>query len=234
LIELEEQQYRDLLALAQDAGSRSLLVRKIEELAMEPTRVRLERIAEQARRIARRLTKGDIEVAIEDHDLRLDPKRWAAFWSAFIHAVRNAADHGLEEPDERASGGKSERGRLSLRTMARGNNLVVEIEDDGRGIDWAALGERARGLGFPAGNDAEIREALFRDGVSTAKHVSEISGRGVGMGAVRAAARALGGDVVVHSHPGQGTRVEITFPLAEDRSIPTASRSPTATSSAPA
>jgi two-component system chemotaxis sensor kinase CheA len=234
MIELEEQQYRDLLALAQDAGSRALLVRKIEELAMEPTRVRLERIAEQARRIARRLTKGEIEVEIEDHDLRLDPKRWAAFWSAFIHAVRNAADHGLEEPDERTSGGKPERGRLILRTMARGNNLVVEIEDDGRGIDWAALGERARGLGYPAGNDAEIREALFRDGVSTAKQVSEISGRGVGMGAVRAAARALGGDVVVHSHPGQGTRVEITFPLAEDGPIPTALRPPAATSSAPA
>jgi len=215
LIELEEQQYRDLLALAQDAGSRSVLVRKIEELAMEPTRVRLERIAEQARRIARRLTKGEIDVAIEDHNLRLDPKRWASFWSAFIHAVRNAADHGLEAPDQRTSEGKSERGRLSLRTLPRGNNLVVEIEDDGRGIDWAALGDRARSLGFAADSDAELREALFHDGVSTAAQVSEVSGRGVGMGAVRAAARALGGDVVVHSQPGQGTRVEITFPLGD-------------------
>ena len=216
LIELEEQQYRDLLALARDAGSRSALVRKIEELAMEPTRVRLERIAEQARRIARRLTKGEIDVAIEDHDLRLDPKRWATFWSAFIHAVRNAADHGLEAPDQRTSEGKSERGRLSLRTLVRGNNLVVEIEDDGRGIDWAALGDRARNLGFAADTDAELREALFHDGVSTAAQVSELSGRGVGMGAVRAAARALGGDVVVHSQPGRGTRVEITFPLGDE------------------
>ena len=233
LIELEEQQYRDLLALAQDAGSRALLVRKMEELAMEPTRVRLERIAEQARRIARRLTKGEIDVAIEDHDLRLDPKRWAAFWSAFIHAVRNAADHGLEAPDERTQAGKSERGRLSLRTVARGDDLVIEIEDDGRGIDWAALGEKARRLGVPADTDVEIREALFRDGVSTAQQVSEISGRGVGMGAVRAAARALGGDVIVHSQAGHGTRVEITFPLGERRA-PSTSASPRPSVSRPA
>ena len=226
MIELEEQQYRDLLALAQDAGSRALLLRKMEDLALEPTRTRLERIAEQARRLARRLTKGEIDVAIEDHDLRLDPKRWAAFWSAFIHAVRNAADHGLEAPEERASGGKSDRGRLSLRTLARGNDLVVEIEDDGRGIDWAALGERARGLGFAADSDAEIREALFHDGVSTAAEVTEISGRGVGMGAVRAAARALGGDVIVHSEPGRGTRVEVTFPLGDGGATPSASPTP--------
>ena len=164
----------------------------------------------------RRLSKGEIDVAIEDHDLRLDPKRWSSFWSAFIHAVRNAADHGLESPDERASGGKSERGHLSLRTLARGNNFVVEIEDDGRGIDWNALGDRARRLGIPAGSDAEIREALFHDGVTTSQHVSEISGRGVGMGAVRAAARAMGGEVAIHSQSGHGTRVEITFPLGED------------------
>lgn len=216
LIELDEEQYRDLLELARDAGARSLLQRKIEELALEPTRLRLERIAEQARRIVRRLSKGEIDVAIEDHDLRLDPKRWSSFWSAFVHAVRNAADHGLESPDERASGGKSERGHLSLRTLARGNNFVVEIEDDGRGIDWNALGERARRLGIPAGSDAELREALFHDGVTTSEHVSEISGRGVGMGAVRAAARAMGGEIAIHSQSGRGTRVEITFPLGED------------------
>ena len=216
LIELDEEQYRDLLALARDAAARAVLQRKIEELPLEPTRVRLERIGEQARRIVRRLSKGEIDVAIEDHDLRLDPKRWSAFWGAFIHAVRNAADHGLETSDERASAGKSERGLLSLRTLARGNQFVVEIEDDGRGIDWSALGERARRLGIPAGSDAEIREALFHDGVSTSEHVSEISGRGVGMGAVRAAARAMGGDVAIHSQRGHGTRVEITFPLGDD------------------
>ncbi len=203
---------------------------------MEPTRVRLERIAEQARRIARRLTKGEIDVAIEDHDLRLDPKRWASFWSAFIHAVRNAADHGLEAPDERTQAGKSERGHMSLRTVARGDDLIIEIEDDGRGIDWAALGEKARGLGLPADGDAEIREALFSDGVSTAAQVTEISGRGIGMGAVRAAARALGGDVTVHSEAGRGTRVAITFPLGGDRrgsSNPTPLR-PSATRPSPA
>jgi two-component system chemotaxis sensor kinase CheA len=216
LIELDEAQYQDLLSLARDAGARALLQRKLEELAMEPTRLRLERIAEQARRIVRRLAKGEIDVAIEDHDLRLDPKRWSTFWSAFIHAVRNAADHGLESPDERASGGKSERGHLSLRTLARGETFVVEIEDDGRGIDWNALGERARRLGIPADTDADVREALFHDGVTTSEHVSEISGRGVGMGAVRAAARAMGGEVAVHSQRGRGTRVEISFPLGDE------------------
>jgi two-component system chemotaxis sensor kinase CheA len=230
LIELDEQQYRDLLSLSRDGGSRALLQRKLEELTLEPTRTRLERIAEQARGIARRLTKGEIEIAIEDHDLRLDPKRWATFWSAFIHAVRNAADHGLEGPDERASGGKSNHGRLSLRTMSRGNDLVIEIEDDGRGIDWKALADRARRLGFPASNDEDIREALFRDGVSTAREVSEVSGRGVGMGAVRAATRALGGDITVHSEPGQGTRIEITFPLGDDeRRTASPPRQPSAT-----
>jgi two-component system, chemotaxis family, sensor kinase CheA len=213
LIELDEEQYRDLLALARDAAARAVLQRKIEELPLEPTRVRLERIGEQARRIVRRLSKGEIDLAIEDHDLRLDPKRWSAFWSAFIHAVRNAADHGLETSDERASAGKSERGLLSLRTLARGNKFVVEIEDDGRGIDWEAVRRAASAKGLPTETADDLTNALLCASVTTREVVTTTSGRGVGLAAVRQRVDALGGHIKLATALGQGTLFQLTFPL---------------------
>jgi two-component system chemotaxis sensor kinase CheA len=121
-------------------------------------------------------------------------------------------DHGLETAEERAALGKSSCGHVALRTYLRGDRFVVEIADDGRGVDWVRVGLKATELGVPASTESQLRDALFRDGVSTAARVTDISGRGVGMGALRAATEALGGLVELDTRAKQGTTLRMVFP----------------------
>ena len=90
----------------------------------------------------------------------------------------------------------------------------MRIADDGRGIEWSRIAERARAMGLSSDDPAQLIEALFADGLSTRDEVTEVSGRGVGMGALRAACRARGGDVSIDSVPGRGTTIECRFPLS--------------------
>jgi two-component system chemotaxis sensor kinase CheA len=133
--------------------------------------------------------------------------------------VRNAIDHGLEDASERRSRGKSPAGKLVLETSVDGDEFIVAIEDDGRGIDWELVRAKAKSLGVPHATDAELAEALFADGLSTRSEVGAISGRGIGMGAVRAACHERGGTMRVGRGSRGGTRVEFRFPrreMAED------------------
>ncbi|HEY4244456.1 MAG TPA: ATP-binding protein [Kofleriaceae bacterium] len=210
-IELEP---AELVAIEHGIHTRNLeeIARLVQRLTLEPTSRRLHHFAEQGVRIAERLGRGGIEVRVEDHDVRLDRARWAPFWSGFIHGIRNAIDHGIEDGDTRLAAGKSAEGVLSLRTRETADELVIEIEDDGRGIDWDAVRERACAAGLPAKTPADLEAALFTDGVSTSEHVTEISGRGVGMRALRHGTHALGGTLAVESVLGKGTLVRMIFP----------------------
>jgi two-component system chemotaxis sensor kinase CheA len=211
-LEIDEQEYQAVLAAVLRGRPREEVAAMITGWKLEPTARRLARVAEQARGIATRLNKGPIGVNIHDHRLRLDAARWAPFWSAFVHVVRNAIDHGLEGPENRNKLGKPREGMLELSTRVEGDSFVVEIWDDGRGIDWEAVVEKARAKHIPHANKADLVEALFQDGFSTANQVSEFSGRGIGLGAVRAACQARAGVVSVVSHPGGGTCLEFRFP----------------------
>jgi ligand-binding sensor domain-containing protein/HPt (histidine-containing phosphotransfer) domain-containing protein len=187
------------------------LERRLQHWRFEATRPRLERIAEQAGRLAISLDKGAIEVSIEDHGVRLPPKVWTPFWTALIHVIRNAVDHGLESEDERVAAGKTPAGRLTLETRVAGGELIVSIHDDGRGIDWKRIAVVARERGLPHATSEELVDALFSDGVSTVERVTETSGRGLGMSATRDATKVLGGHIVIHSVQGQGTGFEFRF-----------------------
>jgi two-component system, chemotaxis family, sensor kinase CheA len=213
-IEVEPTEYEQALLRAAKVDSHGELVRLISAWKLEPSARRLERIAEQAQRIATRLNKGPLAVVIRDNGLRLEPARWASFWSAFVHVVRNAVDHGLESEVERLANGKSERGKLELVTRLDRHEFVIEIKDDGRGVDWSAIAERAKNAGLPHRTSQELVAAVFADGISTAPYISELSGRGVGMGAVRAECEARGGTVELVSEPAAGTRVVFRFPAA--------------------
>lgn len=179
---------------------------------LEPTQVRLRRIGEQAEALAVRLGKGHISVQIESNELRLPPDRWNAFWAAAVHVVRNAIDHGLESAEERADAGKAEQGQLALRTCVRGDVFAIEFGDDGRGIDWSAVERKAVAAGAPSKTRADLINALFVDGLSTKDAVTDISGRGVGLGAVRQACHELGGKIEIESEPGHGTTIRFTWP----------------------
>ncbi len=213
-LEVGDEEYVAILrAIAQGAPATDL-TRMIEAWRLEPMRTRLSRIGEQARSLAERLEKGPINVQIESNGLRLPAERWASFWGAFTHVVRNAVDHGFETVEARAEAGKSEVGELRLRTFLSDDRLIVEIADDGRGIDWGRLAERARAAGLPSERREQLVEALFHDGVTTKEVATEYSGRGVGMGAVRAACDELGGAVSVTSEPGKGTTFQFSMPTS--------------------
>jgi len=211
-LEVDEAEYQAILTAVERGETRDRLLRRITDLKLEPTAKRLSRIGEQAQGIAARLEKGPIELELRDNNLRLDASHWAPFWSAFVHVIRNAVDHGLEAPGDRKEAGKAPGGRLEITTRLDGDEFVIGLADDGRGVDWRGVAERARVAGVAHGSEAELQEALFCDGISTATHVSEFSGRGIGMGSVRAACAALGGTVRIDTRTGEGTLVEFRFP----------------------
>ena len=211
-LQIDDAQFESLLHAVEKDESRLQLLDRVRGLKLEPTAKRLGHFAEQARRIAERLEKGEVDVVVEDNGVRLDSKRWAGFWSSFIHAIRNSVDHGIETSEERVAAGKLPRGHIELRTALDHRELVIEIVDDGRGIDWEAIAEKATRLGIPRATQTEVETALFATGLTTATTVSDVSGRGIGMGSLLEATNALGGKLVVESKRGEGTRIRMSFP----------------------
>ncbi len=216
LIEIEDKEYEETLSQILSEGvSRKEIARRVANWKLEHSNTRLLRVADQARGIAKRLNKPELQVSIEGSDLLLDPEHWGSFWASFVHVIRNAIDHGIESIEERASSGKSDEGNLHLKTHTDGDEFIISLSDDGRGIDWARVTHKAHSLGLPAANQNDLVEALFADGMSTKSEVSEYSGRGVGMGAVRNECTQRQGHVDVRSELGRGTTVEFRFPVSE-------------------
>ena len=133
-----------------------------------------------------------------------------------VHLVRNSIDHGLEMPDVRAESGKDETGTITLAASHQGGHIVIEVSDDGRGLNRDRILAKAaeRGLAVPENpTDSQVWDLIFQPGFSTAEAVTDLSGRGVGMDVVRRNIQALGGEVQLESAAGKGTRVVIRLPL---------------------
>jgi two-component system chemotaxis sensor kinase CheA len=186
---------------------------RLRALLLEPVAVRLDGFHRQMARVAERVGKPAPEVAIDAEGVRLPSEQLRPFWRAFSHLVRNALDHGVERPDDRRAAGKPEAGHIELRARTTGGVATIEIADDGRGIDWDRVRDKARAAGLPADGHDDLVRALFADGLSTASAVSETSGRGVGLAAVLAAVDEAHGRVDVQSERGTGTRFVFTFPV---------------------
>ncbi|HTQ44755.1 MAG TPA: nitrate- and nitrite sensing domain-containing protein [Polyangiaceae bacterium] len=187
---------------------------RLRMLLDDPVATRLARLAEHAERLAVRLGKPAPTFTVDTDDLRLPRGRYAAFWAALVHVVRNAVDHGFEDAGLRTAAGKPACGHLALRARLEAGSVVVEIADDGAGIDWERLAERARAAGVPAGTRSQLERAIFTAGVSSAESVTQLSGRGVGLAAVWDATVALGGTVRVASVRGKETRFVFRLPVA--------------------
>ncbi|SFM30914.1 CheA signal transduction histidine kinase [Ectothiorhodospira mobilis] len=132
------------------------------------------------------------------------------------HLVRNSIDHGIESPEKRRAAGKSETGEITLRASHQGGNIVVEVADDGGGLNREKLLAKAAERGVPVSenpSDKEVWQLIFAPGFSTADQVTDISGRGVGMDVVRRNIEQMNGRVDIDSAPGQGTRITIRLPL---------------------
>jgi len=195
------------------------LARMVADWRDERAVDRFARIAEQVRSIAARIGKAPVDVRIDaDPELRL-PATLAPMWCNFVHAVRNSLDHGAEARDERIAAGKPPAPVIALRARLARGELVLEIADDGRGIAWDRVAAAAAARGLPSETPADLEEALFHDGLSTRGEVSETSGRGVGMAALRAACMETGGRLSVTSTPGAGTTLRFTWSTSRPRSF---------------
>lgn len=211
-IEVRLSEHRRLVEAVVRGTPRPLIAETLRTWKLDLAEQHLARFAEEARVVAERIGK-QVKVSTRSDGLRLDSQAWAPIWSVFTHVVRNAVSHGIEAPEVREAAGKSRAGHLAMSVDTDGERIWVELQDDGAGIRWESLAERARSLGLPSSSRDDLLEALFTDGVSTRATVDEVSGRGVGMAAVRAACRKLGGDVVVTSEPGRGTVFRLDLPL---------------------
>ena len=207
--------HADLESLIRDIGKSddATLAQKASLLLLEPMQTRLERVKEGAKTLAVKLGK-DVEITGSAYGLRCDPAAWTPFWSAFNHVVRNALDHGIEIPDVRVATGKSAKGALAIDIMRRKNEVVVEVMEDGAGIDWKGIAKKAEALGLPTAARGDLEAALFSDGVSTRDHAGDVSGRGLGLGAMRAVTDKMGGRISIVSMRGVGTTIRFAFPIA--------------------
>jgi two-component system chemotaxis sensor kinase CheA len=190
----------------------------ILEVRMVPLSQVFDRLARLVRKISRKLGK-DIHFVISGADTEVDKLIIEELSDPLMHIVRNAIDHGVEDEDYRESVGKPKFGTVALTAYQKGNHVVIEIEDDGAGIDNERLlgVATSRGLVDPDQVDSmtqsDITNLLFLPGISTSKETTEISGRGVGMDVVKTNISALGGVTEVQSDVGIGTKFSLTLPV---------------------
>ena len=157
-----------------------------------------------------------VHLRTQGHDTELDKELIELLVDPLTHVVRNAIDHGIEAPEDRAKAGKPEQGTVSMRATHRGGSVIIEVSDDGRGLDRERILAKARELGMPVDDNWSDQEAwtlIFEAGFSTAKEVTSLSGRGVGMDVVRRNIASLGGSVSVATLKGEGTTITIQVPL---------------------
>ena len=160
-----------------------------------------------------------VQIEMEGKETELDKSLLEAIKDPLTHIVRNSVDHGIEMPDERVANGKRPDGRLVLRARHEGGNVIIEISDDGAGIDTERVKEKALERGVITSQQAgrmserELLNLVFLPGFSTAKQVTNLSGRGVGMDVVKTNIERANGSVDLHSAPGEGTTVKIKLPL---------------------
>jgi two-component system, chemotaxis family, sensor kinase CheA len=200
-----------LLARARSGAPQSELLRVLESWTLEPVEHQLERLRRQATGLARRLGKIEPTVLIDSGDVRADASRWGSYWNAMVHVIRNAVDHGLEDEANRTAAGKPAAGRITLGARRTGTQLEFWVEDDGRGIDWELVRTNAARMALPHGSHEELVEVLFADGLTTREQATDLSGRGVGLAALRQSVNTLHGRVTVDSVPGRGTTFRFTF-----------------------
>lgn len=199
---------RALMRVLTDLQEGTLRARMLPVAAMATS---LRRAVRDAARRTGKLARCEVR----GEDTELDRRVHEHLGDALLHLVRNAVDHGIEGPDARAAVGKVEEGTIIVHAMQLGSRVIVTVTDDGAGIDTAAVRARASDLGIDTAglDDDDVHQLLFRPGFSTASRVTDVSGRGVGLDAVRDTLVALRGRIEVTSTPGGGTRFRISVPI---------------------
>jgi two-component system chemotaxis sensor kinase CheA len=198
-------------------------LRRLQASALELRVVPIDTILNRFPRVVRTLAHEqgkNVRLTLEGRDVRVDKSMVELLVDPLMHMVRNAVDHGIETPDERALAGKPLQASVTLGAVQRGGEVQVQVSDDGRGLNEAAILEKAVARGLTNGADAarlkphEIHRFIFTPGFSTAAKVTETSGRGVGMDVVLNTVQQLGGDIDVETKAGGGAIFTLRLPLS--------------------
>ena len=205
-------------AMAFQARVLNDLQRSVMKIRMVPVDQLFRRFPRMVRDVARQCGR-EVELAVSGQETDLDKGILDAIAEPLTHLVRNAISHGIESPEERRQAGKSPHGTVRLNAYHQGNQVVVEVSDDGRGIDVQKIRSKAIELGLMTTDEAaqltetETLNFIFRPGFSTAEQVTEVSGRGVGMDVVQSVLNRLKASVSLETRPGQGTTFRLKLPL---------------------
>jgi two-component system chemotaxis sensor kinase CheA len=200
----------------------SRVLNDLQRSAMQVRMVPVEHLFRRFPRLVRDVGKQcgkDVALMLSGQETELDKSILDAIGEPIAHLVRNAIDHGLETAEERQKTGKPAKGTVRLNAYHQGNHVVVEVSDDGRGMDPALILKKAVERGIVSGDEAahlgseKALELIFRPGFTTAEQVTSISGRGIGMDVVQSVMQKLKGSVSVLSQPGQGTTFVLKLPL---------------------
>jgi len=200
----------------------SQILNKLQRAVMKIRMVPVEQMFRRLPRVARDTAKAigrEVNIVIEGENTDLDKSILDALAEPMMHLLRNAVDHGIEPPLDRAAAGKPPEGTIRLNAYHQGNQVVIEISDDGSGIDLPMVVEKAIARGIVSAeqaarlSDTDALDLIFQAGLSTSKEVTEISGRGVGMDVVKAVMDRLKGTISVRSIPGEGATFRLKVPL---------------------
>ncbi|MBF0565278.1 MAG: chemotaxis protein CheA [Nitrospirae bacterium] len=185
---------------------------------MQPVKKVFNKFPRMVRDLSRTMKK-EVELRLSGEETELDKSIIEEIGDPLVHLIRNSVDHGIEMPDVRESAGKSRHGMIVLSAYQEGNNIVLAIEDDGKGIDVEVLREKIVEKGFSTYEELErmstkeVLEFIFLPGFSTAKQVSDVSGRGVGMDVVKTNISKLNGNISIETDKGKGTKFLLRLPL---------------------
>ncbi|MCL9815127.1 ATP-binding protein [Natranaeroarchaeum aerophilus] len=199
------------------------LTSELQDTVMDVRLVPLRNVVNKLPRLVRDISRDQdkqVTLDMEGEDVEVDRSILDEIGDPLMHIVRNAIDHGIEPPEEREEAGKDPSGSIELRAHRERDTVVIEVEDDGRGIDVDDLGDAAVAEGIVERedlvtmDDEEIYELVFHPGFSTSEEVTDVSGRGVGMDVVARTINDLDGSVDIESEPGDGTTVRIEVPIS--------------------
>jgi two-component system chemotaxis sensor kinase CheA len=219
---LENQHIRKIVdqKLNRDFSQLGRITSELQKTAMSMRMVPIRQTFQKMIRLVRDLSKKsfkEVELIMEGEETEIDRNMVDSIYDPLVHMIRNSVDHGVQVPPERGKMGKPLCGTVHLRAYQKGGNMVIEIEDDGNGLNTEKIRKKAieRGLIQPEDSlsDNELNNLIFLPGFSTADKITDVSGRGVGMDVVKKGVEKLRGNVEVYSEPGKGSQFIIKLPL---------------------
>ena len=215
-----KQKTMDYPLISQNVSQLGQIVTNMQTIAMSMRMISIKATFMKMIRLVRDLAKKsgkEVNLTMQGEDTEIDRNVVDALYEPMVHMIRNSVDHGIEAVSDRLEKGKPSQGEIVLRAYHKGGHIMIEIEDDGKGLDRDAILEKAKQTGLVTGKesmtDAQVFDLIMQPGFSTAKQITDVSGRGVGMDVVKSGLEKFRGQLQIASKKGRGTKFTISLPL---------------------